>query len=316
MQILSLPAMTSTAHYPENGVWVLGFFDGVHLGHQALLKAARAVARERHTFVGVWTFASLPKAEQRLTDSMERAALLAEHGVQYIAIEKFANVQQLSGEAFFRDILLARLSPCALVCGFNFRFGYRGACSAEDLVRWGQEMQIPVQVVEPYLCGEVPVSSTEIRTCIREGNVEKAAQLLTRPYSIGGTVSHGKALGRKLGFPTANLRLPEKKCAPAPGVYASLVTLPEQKRFMGVCNIGYRPTVNADKNDVTVETWLLDYSGDLYGKEITVALYKKLRDEKKFDSLTALRDQVMEDGQAVRTCFEEEMKLNENCHEP
>lgn len=316
MQILSLPAMTSAAIYPENGVWVLGFFDGVHLGHQALLQAARALAEVRHTFVGVWTFSSLPKAEQRLTDSMERAALLAEHGVQYIAIEKFADVQQLSGEAFFRDILLAKLSPCALVCGFNFRFGYRGACSCEDLVRWGQEVQLPVQVVEPYPCGAVPVSSTEIRSCIREGDMERAAQLLTRPYSISGTVSHGKALGRKLGFPTANLRLPEKKCAPAPGVYASLVTLPGQERFLGVCNIGYRPTVNADKTDVTVETWLLDYSGDLYGKEITVALYKKLRDEKKFDSLTALRDQVMEDGKAVRMYFGEKMKLNEDCHEP
>lgn len=316
MQILSLPAMTSVAAYPENGVWVLGFFDGVHLGHQALLHAAKELAKSADTFVGVWTFASLPKAEERLTDPMERAALLAEHGVQYIAIEKFADVRQLSGEAFFRDILWAKLSPCALVCGFNFRFGYRGSCSANDLVCWGSAEQIPVQVVEPFLYEDSPVSSTEIRTCIREGNVEKAATLLTRPYSVSGKVSHGKALGRKLGFPTANLRLPEKKCAPSPGVYASLVTLPDRTRFMGVCNIGYRPTVNADKNDVTVETWLLDYVGDLYGKEITVSLYKKLRDERKFDSLTALRNQVMQDGEAVRSYFEERMKLDENCHEP
>lgn len=316
MQILSLPGMTSTAGYPKDGVWVLGFFDGVHLGHQALLTAAKKRAEVQQTFVGVWTFASLPKAEERLTDPMERASLLAEHGVQYIAIEKFADVQHLSGEAFFRDILLAKLSPCALVCGFNFRFGYRGESTAADLSAWGQAENIPVQVVEPYLYEDGPVSSTEIRTCIRAGNVERAAQLLTRPYSVGGKVSHGKALGRKLSFPTANLRLPEKKCAPAPGVYASLVTLPDGKMRMGVCNIGYRPTVNADKNDVTVETWLLEYDGDLYGKEITVSLYRKLRDEKKFDSLTALRNQVMQDGEAVRAYFEKRMELNENCHEP
>lgn len=316
MQILSLPGMTSTAGYPKDGVWVLGFFDGVHRGHQTLLKAAQKMAAVQKTFVGVWTFASLPKAEERLTDSMERASLLAEHGVQYIAIEKFADVQHMSGTEFFRNILMAKLSPCALVCGFNFRFGYRGENTAEDLLVWGQGENIPVQVVEPYLCGDSPVSSTEIRTCIREGNVERAAQLLTRPYSVGGKVSHGKALGRKLGFPTANLRLPEKKCVPAPGVYASLVTLPGGERFMGVCNIGYRPTVNADKNDVTVETWLLDYDGDLYGKEITVSLYKKLRDERKFDNLIALRTQVMQDGEAVRMYFEERMKLDGTCHEP
>lgn len=315
MQILSLPGMTSTAGYPKSGVWVLGFFDGVHRGHQALLHAAKALAEANHTFVGVWTFASLPKAEERLTDPMERAALLAEHGVQYISIEQFADVQHLSGEAFFRDILLAKLSPCALVCGFNFRFGYRGSCTAGDLVQLGAD-HLPVQVVEPCLYGDSPVSSTEIRALIRSGAVEKAAELLTRPYSIGGKVSHGKALGRKLGFPTANLRLPEKKCVPASGVYASMVTLPDGEKRMGVCNIGYRPTVNADKNNVTVETWLLDYDGDLYGKEIHVSLYTMLRNEKRFESLAALRDQVMQDGEAVRTYFDKRMKQNENCHEP
>lgn len=314
MQILSLPAMTSAATYPENGVWVLGFFDGVHRGHQALLQAANAIAASAHTFVGVWTFASLPKAEERLTDPMERAALLAAHGVQYMAIEAFADVSHLSGEDFFRHILVAKFSPCALVCGFNFRFGHHGSSGAEDLVRWGREDEIPVQVVEPYRYGdgEEAVSSTWIRTLIRQGDMALANRLLTRPYSIRGTVAHGKALGRKLGFPTANLRLPPKKCAPAAGVYACRVELPTGKERMGVCNIGYRPTVNSDRTDVTVETWLLDYAGDLYGKEIAVHLYQKLRDEQKFADLPSLRAQVMQDGEDVRQYF---AKAG-GCHEP
>lgn len=304
MQILSLPAMTNAASCPGGGVWVLGFFDGVHVGHQALLQAAKNIAAANDTFVGVWTFSSLPKAQVLLTDPMERTRLLATHGCQYLAMESFSAVSHLSGAEFCQDILYTCIRPMALVCGFNFRFGYRGSSTSDDLLKWGKEVGIPVQVIEPCCMEGItrPVSSTWIRSLVQNGDMELATKLLTRPYSITGIVCHGKALGRTLGFPTANLHLPEKKCAPARGVYASLVTFDEQT-YMGVCNIGYRPTVNCDRSDVTVETWLLDYEGDLYNKTITVSLCRKIREEKRFDALSALQEQVCRDGETVRKYF-------------
>lgn len=307
MQILSLPAMTPAVSCPGGGVWVLGFFDGVHSGHQALLAAAGSLAEQTGGAVGVWTFDALPKAGELLTDSAERAKLLGEYGVRWLVTESFGAVSHLSGGAFFRDILLKQFSPSAIVCGFNFRFGAGGACSAEDLIRWGKEAGVAVHVETPCLRGEKPVSSTWIRSLVRVGEMETAADLLTRPYSITGMVEHGKALGRKLGFPTANLRLPERKTAPAKGIYACTVRFadPEGQMItkMGVCNIGSRPTVNGDTTDITVETWILDFDGDLYGKTLEIAFAKKIRDEKRFDSLEALREQVYRDAEAVRQYF-------------
>jgi len=309
MQILSLPDMTPTASVPGGGVWVLGFFDGVHAGHQKLLAAAGELAEKQgeDRNVGVWTFASLPKAEEMLTDAGERAQLLGNGGVRWLAVEDFAAVSGMSGEAFFHEVLLAHFAPSAIVCGFNFRFGHKGESTAQDLVKWGQAEGICVHVAPPYPDAACPVSSTRIRMLIREGDLETAGQLLTRPYSIAGIVEHGKALGRKLGFPTANLRLPPHKTVPARGIYACKVRFAdeagqEQTRW-GVCNIGSRPTVNGDSSDVTVETWILDFSGDLYGRELRVFLYRRIREEMQFRTLEALRSQVMQDAETVRAWF-------------
>ena len=307
MQILSLPAMTPAVSCPGGGVWVLGFFDGVHSGHQALLAAAGSLAEQTAGAVGVWTFDALPKAGELLTDGTERAKLLGAYGVRWLVTESFGAVSHLSGEAFFRDVLLNRFAPSAIVCGFNFRFGANGACSAEDLVRWGKEAGVTVHVEMPCLRDARPVSSTWIRSLVRDGDMEKAAELLTRPYSIAGIVEHGKALGRKLGFPTANLRLPQRKTAPSRGIYACTVRFADASgqpvTKMGVCNIGSRPTVNGDAEDITVETWILDFTGDLYGKTLEIAFVKKIREEKRFDSLEALKAQVYRDADAVRQYF-------------
>ena len=312
MQILSLPAMTAADPVLHGGVWVLGFFDGVHAGHQALLSAAGKLAGDRP--VGVWTFASLPKADQLLTDSDERASLLAQYGVNMLAVEQFSAVSHLPGEVFFQDILLKQLSPSAIVCGFNFRFGHGGASCAADLEAWGRNNGITVQVVPPCTADSEPVSSTRIRGLIREGEMEAAMTLLTRPYSITGAVEHGKALGRTLGFPTANIRLPAGKVAPPKGVYACLVRFPDDAGQMitkpGVCNIGSRPTVNGDSSDVTVETWIQNFTGDLYGKTLEVAFYKKLRREQQFAALEALTAQVRQDAEQVIAYFDQtEQKL-------
>lgn len=320
MQIQSLPAMTPALSCPGGGVWVLGFFDGVHLGHQTLLAAARSLAEKRGCAVGVWTFDALPKAKELLTDPAERAVLLGRYGVDWLVTESFGAVSHLSGEAFFREILVKQLAPSAIVCGFNFRFGVHGSSSAADLLRWGTEEGIAVHVETPCLRDENPVSSTWIRSLVRQGDMERAAELLTRPYSITGMVEHGKALGRKLGFPTANLRLPEHRTAPARGIYACTAGITDadgQKRTaMGVCNIGSRPTVNGDSSDITVETWILDFTGDLYGRPLEIALYKKIREEKRFDSLEDLRDQVYRDGETVRAYFAGKMNAENTEKQP
>ncbi|MBQ8400905.1 MAG: riboflavin biosynthesis protein RibF [Clostridia bacterium] len=307
MQILTLPAMAPAVSCPGGGVWVLGFFDGVHMGHQTLLAAARSMAEQTGGDVGVWTFDALPKAKHLLTDPGQRAKLLGEYGVRWLVTEAFENVSEMSGEAFFREILLKQLAPSAIVCGFNFRFGYHGGSSAADLIRWGREAGIRVHAEEPCLYNGRAVSSTWIRSLVAEGEMDTAAALLTRPYSITGTVEHGKALGRKLGFPTANLRLPVGKAAPARGIYTCTVRFTDaagrMNTKMGVCNIGSRPTVNGDSSDVTVETWILDFSGDLYGRTLEIAFYQKIRDEKRFDSLMDLQDQVQRDGETVRAYF-------------
>ena len=307
MQILTLPSMKTIASPPAGGVWVLGFFDGVHAGHQKLLSAAAALAKEKNAPVGVWTFSSLPKAKELLTDPAERASLLARYGADLLAAEDFEAVSHLSGEAFFREILLARFAPSAIVCGFNFRFGHRGQSAADDLVCWGTEAGVTVSVAEPFTWNGQPVSSTRIRTLVRKGEMEAAAAMLTRPYSITGTVEHGKALGRKLGFPTANIRLPAGKVPPARGIYACRVRFTDENGVLqdkqGVCNIGSRPTVNGDTADVTVETWILEYAGDLYGRALEVSLHKKIRDERPFDTLEALAGQVKKDAETVRDWF-------------
>ncbi len=304
---------SQAAHPPKGGVWVLGFFDGLHLGHGQLFGTARTLAEQivaetkEQLFVGCWTFDALPKAKDFLTSPAERAILLGNAGVEWLDVNRFTEVSHLSGLAFWEDWLLKKLQPAAIVCGFNFRFGYLGECGSADLVRWGQEAGVQVVVEKPCVRDTITVSSTEIRTLVRCGEMERAATLLTRPYFLTGIVEHGKALGRRLGFPTANLRLPKGKVAPPHGVYACQAVFSsesgEVQRYPGVCNIGSRPTVSEDVADVTVEPWLLGFSGDLYGKPLTIYLYKKLRDEQKFASVDALAAQVRADGDAVLAWF-------------
>jgi len=309
IQSLQTQKSVSPAFVPPGGVWVLGFFDGVHAGHKKLLERAAILHAQMKTQqgkdipLGVWTFASLPKASCLLTTSAERAALLMENGVTHLATEQFEAVSHMSGNSFFAEYLLPLVRPAALICGFNFCFGADRKSTASDLLVWGKECGVEVSVVQPCMQEGIPVSSTWIRSLVQQGEMEKASALLTRPYAITGIVEHGKALGRALGFPTANIRLPEKKAVPAAGVYATKVCFRDHGGkniwLPGVTNVGSRPTVNHDKKDVTIETWIPDYCGNLYEQELTVIFYKMIRKERCFASLRALREQVERDKEAV-----------------
>lgn len=297
--------------YSPGGVWVLGFFDGVHRGHRALINAAREMAGDG--YVGIWTFRTLPKAKELLTTPDEREALLRQAGADTVHFADFETVHAMDGEAFFRDELCAKLRPAGLVCGFNFRFGYRGGAGADDLARWGREAGIPVRVLPAMESDECVISSTWIRQLVAEGDVERAAQLLTQPYTIRGVVEHGRHLGHTLGFPTVNLRLTPGKVAPKSGIYAARVRFPDgdtMRELPGVCNIGSRPTVNNDTGDVTVETYIIGCTADLYGATIAVSLYSYLRGEIRFPSLDALSRQIGHDAEETARYFAKKDQSN------
>lgn len=297
--------------YSPGGVWVLGFFDGVHRGHRALINAAREMAGDG--YVGIWTFRTLPKAKELLTTPDEREALLRQAGADTVHFADFETVHAMDGEAFFRDELCAKLRPAGLVCGFNFRFGYRGGAGADDLARWGREAGIPVRVLPAMESDECVISSTWIRRLVAEGDVERAAQLLTQPYTIRGVVEHGRHLGHTLGFPTVNLRLTPGKVAPKSGIYAARVRFPDgdtMRELPGVCNIGSRPTVNNDTGDVTVETYIIGCTAELYDARIAVSLYRYLRGEIRFPSLDALSRQIGHDAEETARYFAKKDQSN------
>ena len=297
--------------YSPGGVWVLGFFDGVHRGHRALINAAREMAGDG--YVGIWTFRTLPKAKELLTTPDEREALLRQAGADTVHFADFETVHAMDGEAFFRDELCAKLRPAGLVCGFNFRFGYRGGAGADDLARWGREAGIPVRVLPAMESDECVISSTWIRRLVAEGDVERAREMLTCPYTIRGVVEHGKHLGHTLGFPTVNLRLTPGKVAPKSGIYAARVRFPDgdtMRELPGVCNIGSRPTVNNDTGDVTVETYIIGCSAELYDARIAVSLYRYLRGEIRFPSLDALSRQIGHDAEETARYFAKKDQSN------
>lgn len=294
------------------GVWVLGFFDGVHRGHRVLLNAAREMAGE-NGYVGVWSFRSLPKARELLTTPEEREALLYAAGADTVCFAAFDAVREMDGRSFFREELCGKLKPAGIVCGFNFRFGYRGQSSADALAEWGREAGIPVRILPAAESDGRVISSTWIRQLVAEGDVERAAQLLTQPYTIRGVVEHGRHLGHTLGFPTVNLRLTPGKVAPKSGIYAARVRFPDgdtMRELPGVCNIGSRPTVNNDTGDVTVETYIIGCTADLYDARIAVSLYRYLRGEIRFPSLDALSRQIGHDAEETARYFAKKDQSN------
>ncbi|MBQ7923602.1 MAG: riboflavin biosynthesis protein RibF [Clostridia bacterium] len=310
MQMISLK--NSAERVPKGAVWALGFFDGVHPGHRKLLNdaadAAGQLGGESPLPVAVWSFTSLPKADVLLTTREESAALLEECGVRWLVLADFAEVSHLDGEAFFREHLQNAFAPAAIVCGFNFRFGCGGRWTAADLAEMGKAAGVPVRIVDAYVDdrGET-VSSSRIRGLITAGNMEEAVSLLGGPYRISAPVEHGKQLGRTIGFPTINQRMPHGKAVPAHGIYICRVSFTDEngicRDYPGVCNIGSRPTVNSDTADITLETYILHFQGDLYDQNIRLSLYKRLRDEQKFPDVEALSRQIAADAEAAEAYF-------------
>jgi riboflavin kinase/FMN adenylyltransferase len=277
----------------------LGNFDGVHLGHAGLLRALHAARPD--TKLAVLTFEPHPREffrpqdpPFRLTLPPERAAALAALGVDILYELPFDTAfSHLSGEAFIEDVLHQGLGAAHLACGADFAFGHRRSGDTALLTRRAEAHGMGLTIVPPIADAQGPISSTRIRRLLQDGYPERAAALLGRPWSIRGEVLHGDARGRTIGFPTANILL-HAHLEPARGVYAITARLPDGTEVKGVANIGQRPTVGGTQS--RLEAHLFDFSGDLYGMELTVSLRHFLREEQKFPSFEALKAQILQDA--------------------
>ncbi len=270
----------------------LGNFDGVHLGHRELLRIAKE--KKNTTKSAVWTF-SEPSSRTTsgitlLTDPEERLAVFRELGIDIVFLADFESVRGLDKERFVKDILYDACHVRHAVCGFNFHYGMRASGNAETLKDTFSSLGAEVTVVPAFTLAGKTVSSSEIRASLSTGDVENAARMLSRPYSVTSEVLHGKKLGRTLGFPTANQMFPTLRAVPRFGVYAVCMTV-DGVRYHGVANVGLRPTVE-NTTAVNCETFLLDFDGELYGKTVKTEFLHFLRPEQRFSSVEELKKAV------------------------
>lgn len=283
----------------------LGFFDGVHLGHGALLRAvAEDAQRDGHLPVAL-TFDTHPDRSVRgalLTTPEERRELMQRfYGIENVCVLPFDDaLRNTPWETFAEKTLLGKLDAAALVCGEDFRFGRGAEGTAKLLADFCAAHGVACRVVPQVCLDGAPVSSTRIRKCLQEGSFEDALRLLGHPYLLCGEVVHGRHVGGRLGFPTANLTLKDRLPLPY-GVYAATVEL-DGSSYTAVTNVGVHPTVGALSAPVA-ESWLQDFDGDLYGKEIALYLHAFLRPERRFADESALRARIAEDRSAAAAYF-------------
>ena len=293
-------------------VIALGFFDGVHLGHGALLRRAAEEAKKRGCESTVFTFDRPPKEVitgvpcPLINSPEDRAELVRRlYGIDEMIMVPFDDEMRTTPwDRFVTDILVGRYGAVHLVAGHDHHFGHKNQGSPELLREKCAELGLGCDIIPAVTIGGITVSSTHIRKLLEEGDVETARAFLGHPHVLTQTVGHGRQLGRTIGIPTANLVAPPHVLLPRRGVYAAKITLPDGRAFGGVTNVGVRPTVN-NGQDVTVEPWILDFDGDLYGQAIRVEFYRRLRDERKFDSLAALRSQIETDAVKTREAYPE-----------
>lgn len=283
-------------------IFALGFFDGVHLGHQELLTQCARLAEQRNCEAAAITFDRHPQSLFLNTPPMlistlpDRLELLKRYGIEYI--ETFPVTKETMATPWQEFLeLLVRRGAAGFVCGRDFRFGHRGQGNSGNLQAFCEARGMPCIIVEEQSLDGIRISSTYIRRQIEEGDMATAVRFLGHPYVLTGTVVPGKQLGRRLGIPTANLRLPEEAAVPKFGVYACRCRI-DGATYPAVTNVGTRPTVEG--RGITVEPWILDYSGDLYGRDITLEFYRFLRREQKFPNLDALKAQIREDAEMTR----------------
>jgi riboflavin kinase/FMN adenylyltransferase len=284
-------------------IYALGFFDGVHLGHQALLDACVKLAQAHSATPAAITFQQHPQSlfsaqiPALINANPDRDTLLTRYGMEYIhRLEVNEEIMSTNWRDFLEN--LRAEGAIGFVCGDDFRFGHKGQGDTQKLVDFCRAYALPCVIVPEQTKDGIRISSTHIRNLIEQGDMETAAQFLGHPHILSGEVVSGRQIGRTIGIPTANILIPEGVVTPKLGVYACICRI-DDATHLSVTNIGSRPTVEG--HQIRAESWILDFDGDLYGKRITLEFYNFLRPERKFDSLEELRQEILENAQQTQT---------------
>lgn len=282
-------------------VITIGTFDGVHIGHRKILEKIINHAKNSNLKSAVLTFFPHPRmvlqkdADIKLLNTIEeKKAILEKMGLDILVIHPFTReFSRLSATEFVRDLLVNKLKSKKIIIGYDHRFGRNRNANITDLIAFGNALDFTVEEIPAQEIDEVSVSSTKIRKALKEGDIETANSYLGYEYMLTGTIKKGKGLGRKLGFPTANLVIAESyKMIPKNGSYVVKSNIAEKVIF-GMMNIGYNPTVNGTSK--TIEIHFFDFDGNLYDTTLRVDILVRLRDEHKFESVEALKEQLEKD---------------------
>lgn len=272
----------------------LGAFDGLHKGHNKVIQAALCSGAGEPS---VFTFERNPHGNAQLILSNDKETLLNQMGIQNLFCIPFETVKNVSAEDFLQKILWEKCNVRMISCGEDFRFGKQAKGNVKMLEDFCRSHKIELSVLPDMKANGERISSTQIRKAIEDGDIHKANQLLGRPFSFTLPVVKGNQLGRTLGTPTINQPLPKGFILPKFAIYASMAEV-DGKRYQAVTNIGIKPTVGSDV--VLAETWILDFSGDLYGQSIKIELIEFIRPEVKFDSIEALKLAILQDGEIAK----------------
>lgn len=294
-------------------VIALGFFDGVHRGHGALLRRVGEVAQETGLIPAAFTFDVHPTGlivgdpTPLLNTAADRAELMRRlYGIRDIIVARFdQRMMRMDWRDFVTEYLVKENGAAHLVAGHDFHFGYKGEGNPQRLSDLCRELGVGCDIIGKVEQEGITISSTYIRTLVAQGEMERANDFLGHPHVLTDRVGHGKKLGSTLGFPTVNLKFAPGVLVPARGVYVTRVWFENGESRPAVTNVGVRPTVD-DGETVTVEGYILDFAGDLYGQTIRMEFFKRLRGEQRFESLDALRDEVMHNAEQTRAYFKEE----------
>ena len=287
-------------------ILTIGTFDGVHIGHQKIINDLVAKAKKEGLCAVVLTFFPHPRmvlqkeSQLKMIDTLkEKKQLLEILGVEILIIQPFTlEFSRMTAIEYTRDILVNGLGISKLIIGYDHRFGRNREATVEDLKNFGLDYDFTVEENPAQDIAAIAVSSTKVRNAITAGEIKKANQYLERPFSLSGTIVKGDKIGRKIGFPTANLYIEEKyKLKPQNGVYLVQCHWDNQKYF-GMMNVGKRPTISG--KETQIETYFFDFDGDLYGKKLNINLLEKIRDEQKYDSLGSLGNQLSIDQKSCR----------------
>lgn len=295
-------------------VIALGFFDGVHTGHGALLRRVAEKAGQLQAVPTAFTFDRQPAAAitgtkvPLLSSSEDRIWLMKTYyGIQEVVVANFESMMRMDWQDFITEYLVRDLGVVHVVAGHDFHFGYMGKGNPQRLKEKCEELGVGCDIIGKIEEDGITISSTYIRTLVAQGEMERARRFLGHPHILSDRVAHGKKLGSTLGFPTVNLRVPERVIVPAYGVYATKVYFKDQC-YMAVTNVGVRPTVEDNDGRVTVEGFILDFDGNLYGEQVRMEFYHRLRGEKKFPSLQALAEEVARNAQQTRDYFAQNLE--------